>query len=140
LEDAGVDLFLDVRQRRGMRGSKYAFANSGQLIPALESRRIEYLHLRELAPPTEIRKLQRDADAATATAKSLREELSDAFVAAYADRVLARVDWPRLARRIGEADAPVLFCVERRPEACHRSLIAVPLAAALGSDVRTLQP
>lgn len=140
LADAGVDLFLDVRQRRGLRGSQYAFANSGRLVPALEAAGIEYRHLKQLAPTQEIREVQHRVDAATATAKSRREQLSDAFVAAYSEQVLRPVDWRALATEVGTGRTPVLFCVERQPEACHRSLIASPLAAALGADVRSLIP
>ncbi|MFN2179799.1 MAG: hypothetical protein ACK2UV_09955, partial [Candidatus Promineifilaceae bacterium] len=31
LKDAGVDTFCDIRRRRGVRGSRYAFANSKRL-------------------------------------------------------------------------------------------------------------
>ena len=36
LEAAGVDVFLDIRQRRGLRGSRYAFANVSRLRAELE--------------------------------------------------------------------------------------------------------
>ncbi len=38
LKGAGVDAFVDIRQRRGMRGSKYAFLNSATPKPAGKSR------------------------------------------------------------------------------------------------------
>lgn len=31
LQEAGVDLLCDIRQRRGVRGAEYAFANSQRL-------------------------------------------------------------------------------------------------------------
>ena len=31
LEDNGIELFIDIRARRGMRGSKYSFVNSSYL-------------------------------------------------------------------------------------------------------------
>jgi hypothetical protein len=40
LENAGADVFLDIRQRRGVRGSRYAFANVGRLSAELERRGI----------------------------------------------------------------------------------------------------
>lgn len=64
LEKAGADVFLDIRQRRGVRGSHYAFANVGRLSAELERRGIAYRHIKELAPDPEIRDLQRKADAA----------------------------------------------------------------------------
>jgi hypothetical protein len=38
------------------------------------------------------------------------------------------------------AGATALFCVERDPEACHRSLIAAMLADEYGVAVRHLLP
>ncbi len=52
LNEAGVGLVLDVRQRRGVRGSQYAWANSKRLQLALLSAGIDYEHHRELAPTT----------------------------------------------------------------------------------------
>ena len=58
LHDADVRLLLDVRQRRGVRGSEYAWANSKRLQAALEAAGCGYRHLPELAPTTELRRLQ----------------------------------------------------------------------------------
>ena len=58
LADAGIDLLLDVRQRRGVRGSEYAWANARRLQAALAEAGIGYTHLKELAPTTELRELQ----------------------------------------------------------------------------------
>ena len=55
LRDAGVDVFIDLRQRRGLRGTKYAFANSQRLQNRLREMGLHYIHLRELAPPPEVR-------------------------------------------------------------------------------------
>lgn len=140
LEKAGVDVFLDIRQRRGLRGSRYAFANATRLTAELENRGIAYRHVRELAPDPEIRDLQRQADEATATTKSGRTELAPAFVDAYAAAKLDRFDWRGLASELASFDAPVLFCVERTPESCHRSLVAPRLAQVLDAEVVDLTP
>ncbi len=58
LTGAGVELLLDVRQRRGVRGSEYAWANAQRLQAALAEPGIGYSHLKELAPTTEMRQLQ----------------------------------------------------------------------------------
>jgi uncharacterized protein (DUF488 family) len=58
LREAGVGLVLDVRQRRGVRGPDYAWANSQRLQAALREAGIGYEHHRELAPTTELRQLQ----------------------------------------------------------------------------------
>ena len=54
LEDAGVGLVMDVRQRRGVRGREYAWANSARLQAALADAEIEYRHHKELAPTRSI--------------------------------------------------------------------------------------
>jgi uncharacterized protein (DUF488 family) len=43
LREAGIVMLLDVRQRRGVRGSEYAWANSRRLQAALAEAGIEYL-------------------------------------------------------------------------------------------------
>ncbi len=45
LGNAEVDLLLDVRQRRGVRGSEYAWANAKRLQAALAEAGIAYSHL-----------------------------------------------------------------------------------------------
>jgi uncharacterized protein (DUF488 family) len=50
LREAGVVQLLDVRQRRGVRGSRYPRANSQRLQAALADAGIAYEHLPELAP------------------------------------------------------------------------------------------
>ena len=44
LREADVAQLLDVRQRRGVRGSDYAWANSARLQAALAEADIEYRH------------------------------------------------------------------------------------------------
>src|SRR4051812_38538061 len=63
LKEADVGIVLDVRQRRGVRGSEYAWANSKRLQAALGEAGIGYSHLPELAPTTEMRQLQYEEDA-----------------------------------------------------------------------------
>ena len=58
LRDADVELLLDVRQRRGVRGPDYAWANSMRLQAALAEAGIAYRHHPGLAPTTELRQLQ----------------------------------------------------------------------------------
>src|SRR6185503_1913604 len=58
LRGAGVRLVLDVRQRRGVRGPEYSWANSRRLQAALADAGIAYEHRPELAPTTELRRLQ----------------------------------------------------------------------------------
>ena len=140
LQQAGVDLFCDVRLRRGVRGAQYAFANSQRLQARLEELGIAYLHCKDLAPTKEIRALQYAADDEEKVAKRKRETLSPTFAEAYRDQVLAHfsvLDF--LGALPPDTGAVVLFCVERAPEACHRSLAADMIAAELGVEVEHIR-
>lgn len=141
LHSAGVDLFIDIRARRGMRGSVFAFANATRLTAALDAAGIRYVHAKELAPTEAVRDAQRRADAAAGVTKRERTRLGEAFVSAYRRGCLARFD-PRAfaSSYIRDSRRPVLFCVEREPDACHRSLVAPELATALGVPVVNLGP
>lgn len=139
LADAGVDLLLDVRQRRGVRGSEYAWANAKRLQAALAEAGIGYSHLSELAPTTEMRQLQYAEDEKQGVGKRNRSALAPAYVERYTAEVLDRVDLEPVVRWIGNS-RPALFCVERDPEACHRSLIAARLQRDWGYEVVDLRP
>ena len=139
LADAGVDLLLDVRQRRGVRGSEYAWANAQRLEAALGEAGIDYSHLKELAPTTEMRQLQYAEDARLGEGKRNRTALAPAYVERYTEEVLERVDLGPVVQWIGKSSA-VLLCVERDPEACHRSLVAERLRREHGFEVEHLRP
>jgi uncharacterized protein (DUF488 family) len=140
LEQAGADLFLDVRQRRGLRGSQYAFANATRLTSELENRGIAYCYERDLAPDSDIRQVQHEADAAAGVTKVRRRELAPLFIETYTARKLEPFDWRRLTTEIANRQAPVVFCVERNPESCHRSLVAARLARLMNRTVLNLTP
>jgi uncharacterized protein (DUF488 family) len=136
LREAEVPLVLDVRQRRGVRGSEYAWANSKRLQAALAEAGIEYEHHPELAPTTELRQLQYAEDARQGVGKRSRSVLAPAYVERYTREILDEADLDAVAERLPGA----LMCVERDPEACHRSLVAGRLAAAYGVSVVDLRP
>jgi uncharacterized protein (DUF488 family) len=73
-----VAMVVQVRQRRGVRGREYAWANSLRLQAALEQAGIQYRHLPELAPTTELRQLQYREDDRLKVGKRSRVELSAA--------------------------------------------------------------
>lgn len=123
-----VDVLVDIRQRRGMRGRKYAFFNSLALQDAIRSASIAYQHIKALAPTTAVRTAQKDADIATHTQKRSRQQLSTAFVDAYRSTILAPLLPSDVLEQIGAYRRPCLFCVESQPAACHRSLAARWLA------------
>jgi uncharacterized protein (DUF488 family) len=133
-------LVVDVRQRRGVRGREYAWANSRRLQAALAQAGIGYRHVPELAPTTELRRLQYAADDAAGLGKRSRAVLDPGYVAGYTEQVLDPYDLADLLAALPEEDIPVLLCVETEPAACHRSLIADRLAAEHGVDVMHLRP
>jgi uncharacterized protein (DUF488 family) len=139
LRDAGVTLLLDVRQRRGVRGSEYAWANSQRLQAALAEGGIGYQHLPELAPTTELREGQYREDARRGEGKRSRTVLAPDYVRGYTEQVLDPADLDSIVRFIGGSRA-ALLCVERDAKACHRSLIAARLGEEHGFEVRELSP
>jgi len=141
LQAAGVDTFVDVRQRRGVRGAQYAFVNSQRLQKRLAEMGIRYLHRKDLAPTTAVRDQQKAADKASKTAKRQRTTLGDTFIRAYQQEILADFAPESLVTDL-EPDAEVvaLFCVEREPAACHRSLVAAKLEQELGWEVVHIKP
>jgi uncharacterized protein (DUF488 family) len=140
LRAADVRLLLDVRQRRGVRGSEYAWANSRRLQAALAGAGIAYRHHRELAPTTELRQLQYSEDARLGVGKRSRAELAPEYRERYLREILDRVDLGAIVEELPPAGLGALLCVERDPEACHRSLIAERLAARHGVAVTHLRP
>jgi uncharacterized protein (DUF488 family) len=140
LENAGVGLLLDVRQRRGVRGSEYAWANSARLQGALADAGIEYRHHKELAPTTELRRLQYAEDERQGVGKRARVELAPAYREGYLSEILDEVELEPIVASLPPDAATALLCVERDPEACHRSLIAERLARNHGAEVRHLTP
>jgi uncharacterized protein (DUF488 family) len=139
LAAARVDLLLDVRQRRGVRGSEYAWANAGRLQVALAEAGIAYSHLKELAPTTEQRQLQYQEDAKLGEGKRSRTALAPVYTRLYTEEILDPVDLGPIVNWVGSS-AAALLCVERDPEACHRSLIAERIASDHGVSVEHLRP
>lgn len=139
LSGAEVELLLDVRQRRGVRGSDYAWANAQRLQAALGEAGIRYTHLKELAPTTAMRELQYREDERKGEGKRSRSVLAPAYVEQFTAEVLDQVDLDPVVRFIGKSRA-ALLCVERDPEACHRSLVAERLRREFGFGVEHLRP
>jgi uncharacterized protein (DUF488 family) len=139
LQEAEVGLVLDVRQRRGVRGSQYAWANAKRLQAALVEAGVDYSHLPELAPTTEMRQLQYREDERKGEGKRSRTVLAPEYARRYTEEILDRVDLEPIVRFVG-GQRTALLCVERDPEACHRSLIAERLERELGIEVTHLRP
>jgi uncharacterized protein (DUF488 family) len=139
LAAAGIELVLDVRQRRGVRGSEYAWANARRLQTSLKEVGTGYTHLKELAPTTALRELQYREDDRRGDGKRSRTVLAPAYASGYTEEILDRVDLEPIVKWIGGSPA-ALLCVERDPEACHRSLIAARLENEWGFSVDHLRP
>jgi uncharacterized protein (DUF488 family) len=140
LREAGVGVVVDVRQRRGVRGSEYAWANSTRLQAALAEAGIEYRHRKELAPTSELRQLQYREDDRQGVGKRSRTQLAREYRERYIAEILDRADLDAVVAELPTDRATALMCVERDPEACHRSLIAERLAARYGLEVLHLRP
>ncbi len=140
LAAADVRLLLDVRQRRGVRGREYAWANAVRLQDAVTRAGVKYQHHGELAPTTELRQLQYAEDARRGIGKRARTELARAYRERYAHEILDRVDLAPLVAGLPAEQASALFCVERDPQACHRSIIAERLASEHDVIVSHLRP
>jgi uncharacterized protein (DUF488 family) len=140
LRSADVRLLLDVRQRRGVRGSEYAWANSKRLQAALTEAGIAYEHRPELAPTTELRQLQYAEDDRQGVGKRSRTELAPAYRERYVAEILDHADLNAVIDSLPTEGAAALLCVERDPEACHRSLIADRLSEQHGIEVAHLRP
>ena len=156
LVDNKIDLFIDIRARRGMRGARYKFVNSSYLQAKLKELGIAYAHLKELAPTPRIRSLQDEADnEERLVRRSDRQHLCKEYEREYKRDILRR--YKRKPERKLYADAvlaearelagypegrelarPALFCVEGEPRACHRSLAADEFKRQLGVEVEDI--
>ena len=140
LRQANVRLLLDVRQRRGVRGPDYAWANSRRLQAALADSGIAYQHHRELAPTTELRQLQYAEDDRQGVGKRSRRELATEYTRRYTAEILARADLAPIVSALPDSGTAALLCVERDPDACHRSLIAERLTEQHHIALEHLRP
>lgn len=140
LRDNNIDLFCDIRQRRGVRGSQYKYVNSNYLQGKLRELGITYQYIKELAPTNEIRQMQKDADKANGESKKQRTTLGPVFKSEYLKQILEPFDIEKLANGLISSGAKniVFFCVEEKASACHRSLVAQKLASTLNCEIINL--
>jgi uncharacterized protein (DUF488 family) len=140
LRHVDVRLLIDVRQRRGVRGPEYTWANSLRLQAALAQAGIAYEHHLELAPSTELRRLQYAEDDRHGVGKRTRRELAAEFARRYTAEILDRADLTTIVSSLPSTGTAALFCVERDPGACHRSLIAQRLTEQHHVMIEHLRP
>jgi uncharacterized protein (DUF488 family) len=140
LDAAGVTKVMDIRQRRGVRGSEYAWANARRLQALLADAHIRYEYHPELAPDTELRHLQYRDDDRQGVGKRSRVRLSPEYIRAYTEEILDVAPLEPLVRQLPVHGIGALLCVEATAEACHRSLVAQRLADRFGFDVVNVEP
>lgn len=140
LRGAGVTKLLDIRQRRGVRGQQYSWANSRRLQALVADAGIAYEHHIELAPTTELRHVQYREDDRQGVGKRNRTRLAPEYARRYTEEILDRVPLESIVERFPDDGMVALMCVEALPQACHRSLVARRLAERFGFDVVHLEP
>jgi uncharacterized protein (DUF488 family) len=140
LKSASVTQVIDIRQRRGVRGPQYAWANSRRLQALLADAQIAYEYRRELAPTTELRQLQYREDAAQGVGKRSRVRLAPEYVREYTEQILDQTPLEPLVDNLPAQGVGALLCVEATAQACHRSLVARRLAERFGFEVVNLEP
>ncbi len=126
LKNAGVGTLVDVRyQPFSMRPEFRRRA----LAEALEKSGIAYRHLKELGNPPDSR------DAAKAGDEARYRRLFHEHL----DRVETRAALDRVIALCGQG-AAALMCLERKPEDCHRLMVAERIAGLSGLAVAHLDP
>jgi uncharacterized protein (DUF488 family) len=140
LDEAGVTKVFDIRQRRGVRGARYAWANAQRLQRLLADARIGYEYHPELAPDTEMRQLQYRDDDREGVGKRSRVRLAPEYVREYTEEILDLVPLEPFVGRLPVHGMGALMCVEATARACHRSLVAARLAERYGFEVVNIEP
>lgn len=108
LQENNIDLFCDIRQRRGVRGSQYKYVNSNYLQAKLQDFGIVYKYIKELAPTNDIRQKQKDVDKANGETKKQRTILGTIFKSEYLKQILEPFDMEKLANDLQVSDAKIL--------------------------------
>ena len=140
LRAADVSVVADLRQRRGVRGREYAWANAQRLQTALRTAGLGYAHHQELAPTTELRHVQYREDDRLGVGKRSRAALAPEYRDRYLHEILDPAGLDSLVAAFPATGHAALLCVERDPAACHRSLVAERLAADAGVGIVHLLP
>ncbi|HWA45274.1 MAG TPA: DUF488 domain-containing protein [Hypericibacter adhaerens] len=126
LQAAGVTAVLDIREVPWSRRTDFAKSRLGQ---ALAERGIAYLHRKALGTPKPGREAAKAGDR-----ESFEKILGEQLDSAEGQEALAEA--AALARQGGLC----LLCYEHDPAQCHRSEVAVRLAALAPLAIRHLDP
>ncbi|WP_425352449.1 DUF488 family protein [Microbacterium amylolyticum] len=101
---------------------------------------MDYRHHRELAPTTELRQLQYAEDDRQGVGKRTRRALATDYTRRYTAEILSHADLAPVLADFPSSGYAALLCVERDPEACHRSLITQRLVERFGIAAEHLLP
>lgn len=141
LKDAGIDVLIDIRRRRGVRGPDYTFANSQRLQEEMAELGIRYIHEIALAPGEDIVHQQIAHDTEHGGSIRKRTELLPSFREAYHRTVLDHFGFAAFFADNHIQNGNIcLMCVERTAEACHRGMVAEKLHELYGWPVTNLEP
>lgn len=140
LRQNGTTHFVDVRRKRGLRGSLYRYANAAQLQILLQQMGIEYLHELDLAPTDTLRQVHKTINMGESVIQRDRVSLSDVFVEGYRSQCLESFDTGAFLAQFPEHASIALFCVESTASGCHRSLAAEHLASHVGCRWKDITP
>lgn len=127
LAAAGVELLVDVR---AVAASRRPGFSKRQLAAGLEAAGIGYRHLRDLGTPPDGRQAARSGR---------HDDLRRIYEAHLATEAAQRA-FGELAELVGSGGPLCLLCFERRPEHCHRRIVAEHLVRRLGCEVVDLLP
>ena len=119
--------------------NRLALTTGAEPVPSPKAAR-GYRHVKDLAPTTELRRLQYREDDRQGVGKRNRIALAPGYVERYTREILDPFDLGALVAEFPGDSATALFCVERDPEACHRSLVAERLAFEYDLPVVHLRP
>jgi uncharacterized protein (DUF488 family) len=125
LKTAGVDLVIDVR---AVASSRKAGFSKTLLSATLNAEGIGYVHLRELGTPKPGR---------IAARKGHVEEMHEIFKAHMAEPA-AQLELAKATEFVREGKKVALLCYEADACACHRSIVAERICAALKCEIENL--
>ena len=87
-----------------------------------------------------MREVQYREDAKEGVGKRSRIALAPEYARQYTIKILDRADLDAVIDAMPKSGKAALLCVERDPEACHRSLVADRLAQEHGVAIEHLRP
>lgn len=84
--------------------------------------------------------MQKEADSQKGEQKRDRQELGQVFRLAYKTKVLKDFDFDSFIENLENigANNVVLFCVEEKPKACHRSIVTEKLHSQFNYNIHHL--